>query len=411
MFKFTALDYEDRTVFLRVDLNSPIENGRITSVARFRAIMPTLRHLVESGAKVVVGTHQGKPYSDDYVTTEEHAEILGNLLGKRVEYVEDVFGKYARERVEGLGSGDVLMLENLRFMAEDTESRPMELCERSHLVRKLLPLLDYVVVDAFATAHRSHPSLIGFARLRPMIPGLLMEREINALKKAYECKERPRVYVLGGAKVGDSLKVIKNVLKKERADIVLTGGLVGNVFTLAKGFHIGDMNIAFLESVGMLKHVEAAERILDEFYPLIKTPVDFAIERRGERLEVDLLSDSKSLFDRHRIMDVGGRTIEKYTDIVKEAAVVVANGPMGVFEREGFAMGTVEIFRAIAKSDAFSVIGGGHSIAILERYGIRGIGHVSTGGGAMLSFFSGHELPVMRALKESYMRFKDTISV
>ncbi len=407
MFRLRDFDCSGKTVFLRLDLNSPIKDGRIMSDARFRAALPTLRYLVEGGAKVVVGTHQGKPYSDDYTTTEEHARILSRLLGSQVKYVDEVMGKCARDSIASLRPGEVLMLENLRFTAEDVQSKPLEACERTHFVRRLSPLIDCVVVDAFAAAHRSHPSLIGFARLKPMIQGFLMEKEINALSRAYESEERPRVYVLGGAKVGDSISVIRNVLKNGKADLVLTGGLVGNVFTLAKGFHIGDVNIEFLEEKGLLEYVEDAEEILNEFYPLIRTPVDFAIDYRGERLEVDLLSDSKRLFDEYRIMDIGSRTVEKYREIINDAAVVVANGPMGVFEVEEFALGTVGVFRAIADSKAFSVVGGGHSIASLEKYSIKGIDHVSTGGGAMLAFFEGKELPVLKALRESYMKFKN----
>ncbi len=406
IFRLTDFNFYNKTVFLRVDLNSPLKDGRIISDARFRAVLPTVRKLLEDGAKVVVATHQSKPYKSDYVTTEEHAEILGRLLGTGVEYVEDIFGRLARERIRSLKPGEVLMLENLRFSAEEIFYKPLEECEKTHLVRKLAPLLDYAVNDAFAAAHRSQPSLVGFARLVPTVAGFLMEKELTALEKAYEHGERPRVYVLGGAKVDDSLKVAENVLRKGKADLILTGGLVANVFTLAKGFNLGDANIMFLERKGLLELVERAERILDEFYPYVRTPVDFAVDVNGERVEVDLLSDEKELFDRYPILDIGSRTVEKYREILLKAGTIVANGPMGVFEREEFALGTVGVFRAIGESKAFSVVGGGHSIASVYRYNITGISHVSTGGGAMLSYFAGESLPVIEALKESYQLFK-----
>lgn len=405
-FRLTDFSFEDRTVFLRVDLNSPVKGGRILSDARFRAALPTVRELLEGGAKLVIATHQSKPYKEDYVTTEEHAEILSRLLGQEVEYVEDIFGRYARERIKSLKPGEALMLENLRFSAEEVLYKPLEECERTHFVRKLSPLIDYAVNDAFAAAHRSQPSLVGFARIRPMVMGRLMEGEVDALSRAYDTREGPRVYVLGGAKVDDSLGVAENVLKRGKADLILTGGLVGQVFTLAKGFHIGDANISFLERKGLLELVDWAERILDEFYPYVRTPVDFAIDYKGERFEIDLLSDEKRLLDGHPIMDIGTRTVEKYGEILSEARVIVANGPMGVFEREEFAKGTVGVFRAIGKSRAFSVVGGGHSIASIYQYGIEGISHVSTGGGAMLSFFAGERLPVLEALEISYKKFK-----
>ncbi|NJE53855.1 phosphoglycerate kinase [Thermococcus sp. 21S9] len=405
MFRLTDFNFHGKTVFLRVDLNSPVENGRITSDARFRAVLPTVKHLVEDGARVVIGTHQSRPYKGDYITTEQHAQILGELLGQEVEYVEDIFGRLARDRIKSLKPGEVLMLENLRFSAEEVFYRPLEECERTFFVRKLAPLVDYVVNDAFASSHRSQPSLVGFARLKPMVMGNLMEREIDALSRAYESDERPRVYVLGGAKVDDSLRVAENVLRKDKADLILTGGLVGHVFTLAKGFNLGDANLEFMEKKGLLELVDWAERILDEFYPYVRTPVDFAVDRDGERVEVDLLSDEKWLFDRYPILDIGSRTVEKYREILQKAKIIVANGPMGVFEREEFAVGTVGVFRAIAESPAFSVVGGGHSIASIYKYNITGISHVSTGGGAMLSFFAGEKLPVLEAFRISYELF------
>ncbi|ASJ03764.1 phosphoglycerate kinase [Thermococcus profundus] len=408
-FKLTDFDFHDKTVFLRADLNSPVKDGRIISDARFRAVLPTIKTLLESGAKVVIATHQSKPYKSDYITTEEHAEILSRLLGITVEYVEDIFGRYARERIKALKPGEAVILENLRFSAEETLYKPIEECEKTHFVRKLAPLIDYVVNDAFAAAHRSQPSLVGFARLKPMIMGKLMEAEVEALGRAYETGEKPRVYVLGGAKVDDSLRVAENVLRMGRADVILTGGLVAQVFTLAKGFNIGDANLSFLERKGLLELVDWAERILDEFYPYVRTPVDFAIDYRGERREIDLLSDEKRLFDEYPILDIGGRTIEKYRKILLDARTIVANGPMGVFEREEFARGTVGVFRAVGESEAFSVVGGGHSIASIYQYGIEGISHVSTGGGAMLSFFAGERLPVLEALSVSYQRFRSAL--
>ncbi|WP_456365622.1 phosphoglycerate kinase [Thermococcus sp.] len=405
-FRLTDFNFSNRTVFLRADLNSPVENGRITSDARFRAVLPTIKYLLDNGAKLVIATHQSRPYRGDYVTTEEHAEILSGLLGREVEYVEDIFGKLARERIGSLKAGEAIMLENLRFSAEEVFYKPLEDCERTFFVRKLAPLVDYVVNDAFAASHRSQPSLVGFARLKPMAMGFLMEKEVSALTKAYEHGESPRVYVLGGVKVEDSLRVVENVLRKEKADLILTGGLVGHVFTLAKGFNLGDANIEFMEKKGLLELVDWAERILDEFYPLIKTPVDFAVDYRGERVEVDLLSDEKKLFDEYQILDIGSRTVEKYREIVLNAGTIVANGPMGVFEREEFALGTVGVFRAIGDSKAFSVVGGGHSIASIYKYGITGISHVSTGGGAMLSFFAGEKLPVLKAFRISYEKFR-----
>jgi len=407
MFRLSDFNYHDKVIFLRADLNSPVKDGKIISDARFRAVLHTIRYLLEHKAKVVIGTHQSKPYEEDYLTTEQHAEILSSLLGVKVKYVDDIFGKCARDAIKALKASEVLMLENLRFAAEETKQKPLEYCERTHFVRKLSPLIDYVVNEAFAAAHRSQPSLVGFARMRPMISGFLMEKEIKALTRAYESLERPKIYVLGGAKVEDSLNVVENVLRNEKADLILTGGLVGHIFTLAKGFDLGNANISFLGERELIKLVDRAESILNEFYPYIRTPVDFAVEYKGERVEIDLLSDKKWIFDERPILDIGSRTIEKYSEILKEASIIVANGPMGVFEIEEFAKGTIEVFKAIGESKAFSIVGGGHSIASIYQYNIKGISHISTGGGAMLTFFAGQSLPVLQALKISYEKFKN----
>lgn len=407
MFRLTDFNYHNKTVFFRADLNSPMSKGRILSDARFKAVLPSLIYLLEHGARLVIGTHQGRPYDDEFETTEEHARILSELLNIDVEYVEDVFGKYAREKIKSLKAGEAIILENLRFASEEARTASIEACEKTFFVRKLAPLIDFFVNDAFAASHRSSPSLVGFARLKPMIPGFLMEQEIRALKRAYESGDSPKVYILGGAKVDDSLRVAENVLKSGKAHLILTGGLVGHVFTFAKGYDLGDANIDFLHSKGLLDFVDWAERILNEFYPYIRTPVDFAIDYGGERLEIDLLSDEKSLFDTHSILDIGSRTVEKYSRLLRKARIIVANGPMGVFEREEFARGTVGVFRAIGESEAFSIVGGGHSIASIYKYNIEGISHISTGGGAMLSFFGGKKLPVLEAFKISYERFKD----
>ena len=407
MFRLSDFNYHDKVIFLRADLNSPVKDGKIISDARFRAVLHTIRYLLEHKAKVVIGTHQSKPYEEDYLTTEQHAEILSSLLGVKVKYVDDIFGKCARDAIKALKTSEVLMLENLRFAAEETKQKPLEYCERTHFVRKLSPLIDYVVNEAFAAAHRSQPSLVGFARMRPMISGFLMEKEIKALTRAYESLERPKIYVLGGAKVEDSLNVVENVLRNEKADLILTGGLVGHIFTLAKGFDLGNANISFLGERELIKLVDRAESILNEFYPYIRTPVDFAVEYKGERVEIDLLSDKKWIFDERPILDIGSRTIEKYSEILKEASIIVANGPMGVFEIEEFAKGTIEVFKAIGESKAFSIVGGGHSIASIYQYNIKGISHISTGGGAMLTFFAGQSLPVLQALKISYEKFKN----
>jgi phosphoglycerate kinase len=390
------VEVKGKTVLLRVDINSPLDprTGEILDDSRMRECAPTIRELAGKGAKVVVLAHQGRPGDEDFARLEKHAERMGQILGMPVRYVPEVLGPSAKEAIKGLRPGEVLLLENVRFCAEESLSGTPEQMARTFLVRELSSLADLYVNDAFGAAHRGQPSLVGFGAVLPTYAGRLMERELRGLGRARE-PERPCVYVLGGGKSKDSLAMIENVLSKGIADLILTGGLVALLFLSASGRQLGGPSEQILKEKGFEKERERAKKLLSTHGEKIRLPVDLAVEKGGRREEVEVSSLPVEL----PVKDVGNRSIREYSELIRRAKTVVANGPLGVFEQEGFERGTVEVLRAMADSEAYTIIGGGHMVAAAEKAGVLSkIKHVSTGGGACISFLAGEPMPVVELL-------------
>ena len=396
--KFPTLDDVDvsgKTVLVRVDINSPIDpkTGEILDGTRIRECAPTLKELSEKSAKVVVLAHQGRPGDEDFTPLEKHSKKLSNALGQEVKYVDDVFGQSACKAIESLRQGEVLLLENVRFCDEENITRPAEELAKTKLVSTLAELADVYVNDAFASAHRSQASLVGFGVLLPTYAGRLMEREINGLSRALS-PERPCIYVLGGAKVDDSLKIIEHVLGRDVADEVLTGGLLGHAFLAASGRDIGAPNWKLLEK-DFEEEIELAKKSLAVYGKKIRVPNDVVVDDHGKPKELTV----KQLPTEFAISDIGYRTIADYSRSIAGAKTVVANGPLGIFENRTFARGTFEILNAMARSKAFTIIGGGHMVAAAQEAGVAGkIKHISTGGKACINFLSGDKLPVIEML-------------
>ncbi|NLX50094.1 MAG: phosphoglycerate kinase [Methanospirillum sp.] len=390
-----------RTVLLRLDLNSPIDpsSGQILDDKRFREHLPTIRALED--AKVVVLTHQSRPGKKDFTPLAAHAEKLGGMLGRPVRYVEDVFGTCAREAVAGMAPGDVLMLENVRFMAEENQTVKPEEAARTILVRRLAALGDVFVNDAFGTAHRSQPTVVGLPMLLRSAAGLLMEREVQQLSRVFSGAPRPVVVVLGGTKVDDSIEVARHVLANGVADTVVAIGVVANVFYLAQGLSIGAPSAGLIEQLGYTPLVETARGLLATYGDRIALPGTVAVREDGDRVEypVDRIPAEG------QVMDAGAPAVGELARILSGAGTVVFNGPAGVFEEPGFELGTHELLRAASEAD-FSVIGGGHTAAVVEKLGIEDrFTHISTGGGACIEFLTGRVLPAVDALARSRQAF------
>ncbi len=396
-------DLRGKTVFVRVDVNSPIDpiTGVILDKSRFEAHRSTLSELRNS--KVVILAHQSRPGKRDYISLRPHAEVFTNILGKKVKFVEDLMGEYARKRIESLKKGEYILLENTRFYAEEYCLKKGKF-EDTNIVKNLLPYVDVFINDAFAAAHRAQTTLVGFARKVPMLAGRLMQREIENLTKFMVMKDRPKVAVLGGAKAEDSIKVAENFLQRDIVDKVLTGGVVAYFFLLAKGYDIGEGSMEYLhkEFDNYQELVNRAKKLLDNYDDRIEVPVDVVVNMQGKRKGMPIMD----LPVKEPIYDIGIDTAVKYAQIIKDAKGIAVNGPMGVFEIPEFSTGTIEVFRAIASSNGFKVAGGGHTIAAIEIYGLKKkFDHISTGGGSLITFLSGGDMPVLNALEESYYLF------
>ena len=406
-FTLDDFDLGGRTVMLRVDLNSSVdpETGRILNDTRLRRHASTVTELAANGAKVVLLAHQSRPGNLDFTTLARHAQHMGGLIGQHVRYVDDLFGKRAREAVRGLGRGSVLMLENVRFSSEEVvmkkyngaDFRPQA---ATHLVRTMAPLADVFVNDAFAAAHRCQPSLTGFAEVLPSIAGRVMGREFSIMGKAISGSVAPRIAVLGGAKADDSVAMAGHFLE-QGMDKVLTGGVVASLFLLARGIKLGGPSLGFIKEKipNSKKVIEQAGKLLKKYGPeRILTPVDVALNDKGQRKGVPL----DELPSEKPIWDIGLDTIVEYSDYIERAKTIIANGPAGVFETEEFALGTEELFMAMARSEGFSVMGGGETSTVCSILNIANdIDHISTGGGACISFLGGKTMPVKTALERS----------
>jgi phosphoglycerate kinase len=394
-------DLAGRKVLLRVDINSPIDpnTGEILDDTRIRSHSPTLERLEAS--RTVIMAHQSRPGLGDFTTLEMHAKRLEELNGRRVRYVDDVFGSRAREEINKLKDGEILVLENVRFCSEEVS--PQVTCQppavqvNTNFVRRLSSCCDFYVNDAFAVAHRTQPSVVAFPYVMPSSAGKVMEKEITSLSKILTSKKKPKTFLFGGAKAGDALRVIRSLLEGKVADYILTTGIVGNLFLAAKGVSIGGKNKKILESKGATELIPLAKELAGRYKEKIRAPVDLAFKKNGSRVEAPA-----DKFHDYKILDVGIETIVQYAGIIEESKVVVANGPCGVFEMEAFALGTEELLKAMAKSRAFSVIGGGHLSATAQNLGLaRELSYVSTGGKATMYFLAGEKLPGIEALKAS----------
>lgn len=394
-----------KTVLCRVDINQPVdrEKGTLKSINRIEACVPTIKELSDKGAKVVLLAHQGSDIEyKNYYTTKPHAEVLKKLLGKEVQWIDDVCGPAARAAIQNLQNGEILLLDNVRFVAEEQTLFEMKLRltheqqAKTLLVEKLAPLADLYVCDAFAAAHRDQPSLCGFEQVLPSYMGRLFEKEFCTVSQVMEEPVRPCVFVLGGAKISDAFLMMKTVLERGVADQILTGGLVGNIFLTALGKEIGQGSVDFIMKSNYGEYIEKAKELYAQYGEKITLPADLAWVENGERREAALGSVPADI----AAVDVGGETAKIYREAILSAKTVFVNGPMGVFEQAPSEAGTKAVWQALADTEAHTVLGGGDSITATEKYGLTDrMGYICTGGGALIRFLTGEELPVVKALR------------
>jgi len=397
-------DFKGKTTFLRVDINCPLDEGtkKITDISRIRAAASTIRELIGEEARVVILAHQGRPGDWEFVSLEEHSGKLKEVLGVNVKFVADVCGEKAQEAVRSLRNGEVLMLENQRFNPDEMkEKTPLEHSQTT-CIRNLAPLGDIFVNDAFSAAHRSQCSLVGFTEVMPSAAGRLMESEITSLSKLVN-PAKPSIFIFGGAKFSDSIKVVDNVLEKGKADQVILVGLTAQAFLKAKGVNLGPPNEKALEKEGTPELYQSARSVLDKHKDRILLPDDFAIDKDGKRFEITI----DKLPTNYPIYDIGSNSTERFRKVISKARTIFVSGPAGVYEKPQFLKGTSSIMEAIVNSKAFSVAGGGHTTAALELVGLLSkISYVSTAGGALERFVMGKSMPAIEALKASAIKFQ-----
>jgi phosphoglycerate kinase len=392
------VEYENKRVLLRVDINSSVDpdTKEILDASRIEAIVPSLKELSES--KVVLMAHQGRPGSDDFISLEPHTSIIKDL-GFDAHFVDDIFGSKAKQAIKSVKKGEILVLQNVRMFEGELKKAPPEEVAKEPLVQELYSLFDLFVNDAFGAAHRSQASLVGFTTVLPSVAGRLFEKEVIALYEAASTERRPWILVLGGSKVHDKIATLEDLFQLERADEALLGGLVGIVFLIADGQisrKHGDL-IEDLESA-----VENAEQVLDNYRDSIRLPGDAAVEKNGKRWECSL-----NEIDDYPFYDIGPQTIEDFQMNIDDAEVVFANGPMGYFEKEAFALGTIDVLKSISEADCTSIVGGGHlgSLARELKFSEK-LTHISTGGGSTIRYITGKKLDVIAALEEAATRME-----
>src|SRR5512136_1028612 len=386
-----------KTVLLRLDLNSPIDptSTIILDDKRFREHLPTIRTLSDS--RVVIVTHQSRPGKKDFTTLEAHAEKLEQLLGKPVTYVDSIFGKHARDAVHAMKIGDVVMLENVRFNAEENLTLKPDEAKKTHLVRKLSSMADVFVNDAFGTAHRSQPTIVGLPLVMRSAGGLLMEKEVSTLSRVFSGAPRPVCMVLGGTKVDDSIDVARHVLANGIADQVIVIGVVANVFLIAAGCDIGKPSTQLIAQLKYQAEIEKAKEILSRYKDRVIMPVSVAVREHNRRVEYPV----RKIPADSPVLDIGMDAIHDFVQVLNKSGTVVFNGPAGLFEDADFATGTYEMLKAASRVE-FSVVGGGHTAAVIEKMGLeKNFTHISTGGGACIEFLTGRKLPAVEALEIS----------
>ncbi|NVM52096.1 MAG: phosphoglycerate kinase [Candidatus Helarchaeota archaeon] len=393
------VDVKGKKVLIRFDLNSTvtIEDPVIKDTLRLDQIKPTLEDLKE--AAVIILAHQGRKGKKDFTSLQPHANVLKERYGDRLKFVDDTVGEKAVNAIKALKPGEILLLENVRFLEDEMQKGTPEELSKTKFVQTLAPLVDLYVNDAYGAAHRGQTSLVGFTPALPSCAGRILEREIDVMENILTNPDKPMIYVIGGAKVETKFKVLKNLLENKKADKILVCGLLQNIMLAGAGVDIKEVNKKPIK--GFDDYVGTAKEIYKKYKDQLVLPIDLALNKNNERIEVGIDALSKD----YSSNDIGHKTTEKFVEIIKEAGTIVANGPAGVFENEPFAYGSKEILHAMADSKAYSIVGGGEMGGYANTLKLD-MNFISTGGGAMLAYLTGKKLPVIAALEKAAQRMK-----
>ncbi|WP_037372090.1 phosphoglycerate kinase [Anaerovorax odorimutans] len=387
------IEVKGKKVIVRCDFNVPLdESGQITDDIRITSALPTINYLLENKAKIILMSHLGRPKGEPNMkySLKPVAERLSQLLNMKINFISDenVVSDKVKNAADNLKDGEILLLENVRFRKEETENG-------AEFSKELAGLADIFVNDAFGTAHRAHSSTAGIAKYIPAVSGFLIEKEVKFLGSAIENPKRPFVAIMGGAKVGDKISVIDNLLKK--VDVLIIGGGMAYTFLKSKGYEIG-------KSILDTENINLAESLLkkaDKKGVKILLPIDIKASKEFDNNSETSLFDADKISPDYMGLDIGPKTIDLFSEELLKAKTIIWNGPVGVFEMSNFATGTIKIAEALADSDAVTIIGGGDSAAAVAQFGFSDkMTHISTGGGASLEFLEGKELPGIAVLQD-----------
>jgi phosphoglycerate kinase len=384
------IDVRGKRVFVRVDFNVPLENGTITDDTRIQAALPTIQYLKEQGAKVILASHLGRPKGkvDPAFSLKPVAARLSELLGQNVPMAKDSIGEDVKAEIANMRDGDVLLLENVRFHAGEEKNDP-------ELAKAFAELADIYVNDAFGTAHRAHASTAGIAQFLPAVAGFLMEKEIRIMGNALADPDRPFTAIIGGAKVSDKISVLDNLIDK--VDQLIIGGGMANTFLAAQGYKLGKSLVEHDKLDLAVQLMEKARK----YNVILFLPEDVVVANEFKADAEHKVVDVNEIPDDWMALDIGPKTIETYRLAIVRSQTVIWNGPMGVFEMDAFAVGTHEVAKAVAETDGVTIVGGGDSVAAVEKSGLADrMTHISTGGGASLEFLEGKALPGVVALQD-----------
>lgn len=393
------VDFNGKKVLVRADLDSPFD-GQIMDNQRLLESAKTIAELSDKRAAVVVMGHQGRPGKKSFTRLAQHAAILTKHVGKTVIYIDSIHDSAAISAIKVLHPGDILLLENVRFSAEEMLEQEVEKFSDAHFVTELEPLFDYYVQNAFTNAHRAHASMVGFGKL-PQISGRRFATEVEGIRQAAHHVKRPYVMVLGGAKIFDYLSLIDKVFAEDTVDKILVGGLFADLCLLAKGHVLGKKETFLKQTDSLAKKslldiLPDIKRYLEEHADKFEIPTDVAIEKDGERVEINV----DALPVDYMIYDIGRKTAEHYAEIILGAKTIYMKGPVGMYEDDRFSLGSEIVVKAIGASDGYSLVGGGDSVEVVERFtALSNISHVGLAGGATLKLLAGKSLPAIEMLE------------
>jgi phosphoglycerate kinase len=407
-----AFDLKGKTIIFRPDINSPIDGKtkKIVNTNRIEKTVPTLKKLLDEGGRVALIAHQGDTLDyPNLIPLAEHAEKLSALMEKQIGYIDDVCGPAAQQAVQNLKDGEAMILGNLRYLTEEISGfekevklKPEEMLN-TWLIRALGPLADLYINDAFAAAHRNAPSMVAFQELLPTAGGIQLMEEYTALKSVMDNPRRPCVFVLGGAKISDAFGMMRKVLEDNAADYILAAGVTGLLMHLARGVKLGGATERFLADRDLLAFLPEAKELLAKWESRYLLPADVAYEKDGHRAEAEI--QKLPISDTALFPDVGQKTITQFKEKIAAAGSIFVNGPAGIYEEPRWEKGTKEIWKAIADASGYTVVGGGDTISAATKFtDLSKYSYICTGGGAMVRFLAGKNLPLIEAMEKAYQR-------